>query len=89
MDRRSAITSMIALAVAPALIKIEMLMPVKSISFLSAFDIEFLRKLKNDPGIKKIVPLSGIQILSAIQDEFNVQRSLIIKKELKYGTIHR
>lgn len=69
---------MISLAVAPAIIKVEMLMPVKAV--VPVFDIAYLRKLRNDPAIRAMVPMNQMARLQIMQDFYNEERSFIIER---------
>ena len=60
MDRKSAIKTMIILATAPALIKIEMLMPVKTI-----VEVELIPMLRPLNGL----PIIGSDTLKGFEEE--------------------
>ena len=55
MKRRNAIKSMIALACAPAIIKIEMIMPVKAIEVIPALNYDQLLKAMQDYWMKLLI----------------------------------
>ena len=55
MDRRNVIKSMIALACAPAIIKVEMLMPIKAIEVVPALNYDQLFKAMQDYWIKQLI----------------------------------
>jgi hypothetical protein len=82
MIRRNAIKSMIALAVAPAILKVEMIMPVKAIvpvsGYLNYYSITEIIKEKYVPGMAENIYDSS-NLLKILQDKMNEEKSNYIR----------
>lgn len=80
MERRDSIKSMVALMVAPAIIKVEMLMPVKP--------IVTVKELIPLGGFGPPLPMSQYLLLQKIQDEFNIYIHQEIARGYEYLSSH-